>query len=173
MDHHFRLSVSVADKLQGLLFMTESPLYGSNTTWSTCCMARNSDVHLYPFFWKYFHEILKSEETLLTYYRWYDWLTEGREIRSDRKWLSYYQPMAAIFLKKRNFINSKWVCGHFWLFSKISPSQFPLSYSRVTLPSPDNFFSYRFFKLIKNDESFNMTKRFVGTSLEFKKCWLI
>ena len=33
--------------------------------------------------------------------------------------------------------------------------------------------AYRFFKLIKNDESFNMTKRFVGTSLEFKKCWLI
>ena len=64
-------------------------------------------------FWKYFHEILKSEETLLTYYRWYDWLTEGREIRSDRKWLSYYQPMAAIFLKKKEFYQFKM---SFWSF---------------------------------------------------------
>ena len=113
-------------KIQGLLFMTKWPLYGSNTTWPTCFMVRNSDVHLYPFFQKYFHEIFEMN-SLLTYYRWYDWLTEGREIRSDRKWLSYYQQP---YFWKKNFINSKWFYGH------LRPDFYPKNSPSKTLPFP-------------------------------------
>ena len=80
--------------------------------------------------------------SLLNYYPWYDWLTEGREIRSDKKWLSFiskwlpYFSMTEFYQYKMTFLL---VHCPLWLPVYLVFSRKPRSIRNFV---PQNFFVY-------------------------------